>query len=123
MKLSDDLADIVGKKEASRAECVKQLWAYIKEKDLQDPKNKQYFKPDKKLAKIFGTDSIRGFGMVKFLKTHLSEKWTNKTNPAPKGDQRKKNNFRHFFSTKLFGLLSARSRNIIYAFIEINTSF
>ena len=76
MKLSDDLADIVGKKEASRAECVKQLWAYIKEKDLQDPKNKQYFKPDKKLAKIFGTDSIRGFGMVKFLKTHLSEKWS-----------------------------------------------
>ena len=75
MKLSDDLADIVGKKEASRAECVKVLWAYIKEKDLQDPKNKQYFKPDKKLAKIFGTDRIRGFGMVKFLKTHVTEKW------------------------------------------------
>merc|ERR1711997_294027 len=74
MKLSDDLADIVGKKEASRAECVKVLWAYIKEKDLQDPKNKQYFKPDKKLAKIFGTDRIRGFGMVKFLKTHVTEK-------------------------------------------------
>ena len=76
MKLSDDLADIVGKKEASRAECVKVLWAYIKEKDLQDPKNKQYFKPDKKLAKVFGTDKIRGFGMVKFLSTHLSEKWS-----------------------------------------------
>ena len=75
MKLSDDLADIVGKKEASRAECVKELWAYIKKNDLQDPKNKQFFKPDKKLAKVFGTDRIRGFGMVKFLKTHLSEKW------------------------------------------------
>ena len=74
MKLSDDLADIVGKKEASRAECVKELWAYIKNKNLQDPENKQYFKPDKKLAKVFGTDRIRGFGMVKFLKTHLSEK-------------------------------------------------
>merc|ERR1712076_196416 len=74
MKLSEDLADIVGKKEASRAECVKELWAYIKKNDLQDPKNKQFFKPDKKLAKVFGTDRIRGFGMVKFLKTHLSEK-------------------------------------------------
>jgi upstream activation factor subunit UAF30 len=74
MKLSDDLADIVGKKEASRAECVKELWAYVKKNDLQDPKNKQFFKPDKKLAKVFGTDRIRGFGMVKFLKTHLSEK-------------------------------------------------
>merc|ERR1712223_637627 len=30
MKLSAELGDIVGKKEASRAECIKQLWAYIK---------------------------------------------------------------------------------------------
>merc|ERR1712153_182585 len=60
MKLSDDLADIVGKKEASRAECVKELWAYAKKNNLQDPANKQYFTPDKKLAKIFGgTDRIR----------------------------------------------------------------
>ena len=35
MKLSADLADIVGKKEASRAECVKQLWAYLKKNNLQ----------------------------------------------------------------------------------------
>merc|ERR1712157_91288 len=37
MKLSAELADIVGKKEASRAECIKQLWAYIKKNNLQDP--------------------------------------------------------------------------------------
>merc|ERR1711963_574715 len=55
MKLSADLADIVGKKEASRAECIKQLWAYIKKNNLQDPENKQSFNPDKKMAKIFGT--------------------------------------------------------------------
>ena len=35
MKLSTELADIVGKKEASRAECIKQLWAYIKKNNLQ----------------------------------------------------------------------------------------
>merc|ERR1712076_288884 len=52
MKLSADLADIVGKKEASRAECIKQLWAYIKKHNLQDPENKQYFTPDKKMAKV-----------------------------------------------------------------------
>ena len=34
-KLSPELADIVGKKEASRAELMKLLWAYIKEKNLQ----------------------------------------------------------------------------------------
>ena len=52
MKLSAELADIVGKKEASRAECIKQLWAYIKKHNLQDPENKQYFTPDKKMAKV-----------------------------------------------------------------------
>merc|ERR1712012_1424297 len=50
MKLSAELADIVGKKEASRAECIKQLWAYIKKNNLQDPENKQFFNPDKKMA-------------------------------------------------------------------------
>merc|ERR1712079_136206 len=64
MKLSADLADIVGKKEASRAECIKQLWAYIKKNNLQDP--------EKKMAKVFGSDRIRAFGMAKFLSAHLS---------------------------------------------------
>ena len=54
MKLSADLAEVVGKKEASRAECIKQLWAYIKKNNLQDPENKQFFNPDKKMAKVFG---------------------------------------------------------------------
>ena len=70
--LSSDLADLVGKSEATRGECIKQLWAYIKEHDLQDPENKQYFKPDKKMAKVFGEDKMRGFGMSKHIGKHLS---------------------------------------------------
>ena len=73
MKLSADLAAVVGQKQASPAECIKQLWAYLKKNNLQDPENKQYFTPDKKMAKIFGTEKIRGFGMAKFLTSHLSE--------------------------------------------------
>ena len=65
MKLSIELADIVGKKEASRAECIKQLWAYIKKNNLQDPENKQFFNPDKKMAKVnnfdFQTNTILSF--------------------------------------------------------------
>ena len=34
-KLSPELADIVGKKEASRGELMRLLWAYLKEKNLQ----------------------------------------------------------------------------------------
>ena len=59
MKLSADLAAVVGQKQASRAECIKQLWAYLKKNNLQDPENKQYFTPDKKMAKIFGTEICR----------------------------------------------------------------
>merc|ERR1712203_332446 len=76
MKLSADLADIVGKKEASRAECIKELWAYLKKNNLRDPANKQFFTPDKKMAKVFGTDRIRAFGMAKFLSAHLSKEVT-----------------------------------------------
>merc|ERR1712158_202866 len=64
-KLSPELADIVGKKEASRAELMKLLWAYIKKN------NKQYFIPDKKMAKVFGSDKMRGFGMAKHIGPHL----------------------------------------------------
>ena len=73
MKLSADLAAIVGMPEASRAECIKHLWAYLKKNNLQDPENKQYFTPDKKMSKVFGTEKIRGFGMAKFLGAHLSD--------------------------------------------------
>merc|ERR1739844_10825 len=71
MKLSADLAAIAGTDEASRAECIKQLWAYLKKNNLQDPDNKQYFTPDKKMAKVFGTDRIRAFGMAICLSAHL----------------------------------------------------
>ena len=72
-KLSPELADIVGKKEASRGELMKLLWAYLKEKNLQDPENKQYFTPDKKMAKVFGEDKIKAYTMIgKYLKPHLS---------------------------------------------------
>ena len=72
--LSDELADLIGAKKGeklSRPEVVKRLWAYIKEKKLQDPENKQFFNPDKKMQPIFGTDKVRAFGMAKHLKTHL----------------------------------------------------
>ena len=73
MKVSTELADIVGVDEASRAELNKLLWAYIKEKGLQDPENKQFFTPDKKMAKIFGKDKLKGFSMAKYLAPHLTK--------------------------------------------------
>ena len=71
-KLSSEMAEIVGKDISNRAELSKLIWAYIKENGLQDPKNKHYFTPDKKMAKVFGKERLGGFAMQKFLPPHLS---------------------------------------------------
>eukprot|EP00092_Neocalanus_flemingeri_P037255 GFUD01040574.1.p2 GENE.GFUD01040574.1~~GFUD01040574.1.p2 ORF type:complete len:282 (-),score=127.91 GFUD01040574.1:1925-2770(-) len=72
VKLSAELADIVGGEEMPRHEVVKRMWAYIKENNLQDPKNKQMIKCDEKLSKVIPTKKFRGFGMTKFLKDHMN---------------------------------------------------
>jgi len=75
LTLSPELAAIISKEKGekiSRAECVKRLWAYLKEHNLQDPENKQFFTPDKKMEPVFGSEKIRAFSMSKFLKEHLS---------------------------------------------------
>ena len=75
--LSPALADIMGVSKdemMSRPKVVKGLWAYIKNKELQDQENKQFFTPDAKMAKIFGKEKIRAFGMAKYLKEHFIKK-------------------------------------------------
>merc|ERR1712018_587489 len=64
---------IVRKKEASRSEIVKLLWDYLKKNNLQDQEMKQWFTPDKKMAKVFGKDKLKGFSMMKFLNPHLKD--------------------------------------------------
>ncbi|CAB4055384.1 UAF30 [Lepeophtheirus salmonis] len=72
LNLSADLAIIVGKDMAPRHEVVKQVWAYIKENKLQDPKNKQFAICDEKLKKVIGETKFKCFGMAKYLKSHMS---------------------------------------------------
>ena len=72
MKISDDLAAIVGKGPLPRTEVTKKLWAYIKSKKLQDPKNKRNIVPDEKLSKVLGKKTINMFEMTKLVNKHLS---------------------------------------------------
>ena len=75
MNLSKELAAIVGAKDGemlARSEIVKRLWAYLKEKQLQDPANKQFFTPDSLMEPVFGKEKMRAFSMSKYLKAHLS---------------------------------------------------
>ncbi|KAI5693687.1 hypothetical protein M8J76_009706 [Diaphorina citri] len=69
--LSPELAAIVGSDCMPRHEVVKRIWAYIKEKNLYDPTNKQFCVCDAELHKVFGVKKFRTFGMMKFLKTHF----------------------------------------------------
>lgn len=55
LKLSKDLALLIGKEELPRAEVLKGVWDYIKAHNLQDPENKKLIRPDALLAKVFGT--------------------------------------------------------------------
>lgn len=73
MKISDTLAQVVGKGPMPRSEVVKQLWAYIKKHDLQDPKNKRNINGDAALVAVFdGKKTVTMFEMTKLVSKHLS---------------------------------------------------
>ncbi len=70
-RLSPELQSIVGVPQATRIQCLKLLWRYIKLHHLQDPRDKRYFYPDYKMVKVFGYGRLRAFAMAKFLTPHL----------------------------------------------------
>jgi chromatin remodeling complex protein RSC6 len=73
MKVSDELAAVVGRGPLPRTEVTKLLWAYIKAHKCQDTKNKRNINPDEKLAKVFGAKkTINMFEMTKLVSKHLS---------------------------------------------------
>lgn len=71
-KLSAELVAVVGKSELSRTEVIKEVWGYIKEHNLQDPKNKRLIVPDSKLDKVFGSkEPLDMFKLAGVLNKHL----------------------------------------------------
>ncbi|KAK9176858.1 hypothetical protein WN944_028877 [Citrus x changshan-huyou] len=69
--LSPDLQTFVGVSELARTEVVKKLWAYIREKNLQDPKNRRNIICDEALQVLFRVNSINMFQMNKALTRHI----------------------------------------------------
>lgn len=73
MQISEELAAVVGQGPMPRTEVTKKLWAYIKSKGLQDPKNKRNIRPDDKLKEVFKTkEPVNMFEMTKLVNKHLS---------------------------------------------------
>jgi len=73
LKVSEELAAVVGAGPMPRSEVVKKLWVYIKGKNLQDPKNKRNINADENLKKVFGGKAtVDMFEMTKLVSKHLS---------------------------------------------------
>ncbi len=72
MKLTAELEAVVGKGPMPRSQVVKELWAYIKSKDLQNPENKRNIFADDLLRPIFEKEEVNMFEMTKLVSKHLS---------------------------------------------------
>ncbi|KAL8268094.1 hypothetical protein R6Q59_001901 [Mikania micrantha] len=69
--ISPELQVIVGESSLSRTDVCKQLWAYIKKNNLQDPGNKRKIICDEALRVVFETDCTDMFKMNKLLAKHI----------------------------------------------------
>lgn len=73
MNISPELAAVIGGDPKPRTEVTKQLWAYIKSNNLQDPDNKRNIVADDKLKAVFdGKAVVNMFEMTKLVNAHLS---------------------------------------------------
>ena len=73
MKISEDLAVVVGKGPMPRSQVVKKLWVYIKKNGLQDKKNRRNINADENLKKVFkGKAVVSMFEMIKLVSKHIS---------------------------------------------------
>ncbi|XP_043714047.1 upstream activation factor subunit UAF30-like isoform X2 [Telopea speciosissima] len=69
--LSPQLQKFLGVPELARTEVVKQIWAYIRKNDLQDPNNRRDIICDERLHELFRVKSINMFQMNKALSKHI----------------------------------------------------
>lgn len=70
--ISPELQAVVGETAMSRTQIVKQLWAYIRQNNLQDPDDKRKIICNDELRIVFGTDATDMFKMNKLLAKHIT---------------------------------------------------
>lgn len=74
LTLSPELAAVLGTATSTRADVLKNIWVYIREHNLQNPKDKRMIVPDQKLAKVFGTkEGVNMMAMAKILASHMNK--------------------------------------------------
>lgn len=68
MKISKELAEIVGAGPLPRTEITKRLWEYIKKNKLQESRN---IKPDSLLSEVIGKEPVDMFEMTRRVSSHI----------------------------------------------------
>lgn len=71
MNLSEPLSAMLGEPALSRPQTVKRIWAYVKERDLQDPNDKRQIRCDDSMRAVFKQDKVHMFTMNKLLAAHF----------------------------------------------------
>ncbi|KAI9697579.1 MAG: hypothetical protein M1836_004529 [Candelina mexicana] len=72
MNLSAPLSSLLdGETSLSRPQTVKKIWAYIKERDLQDPNDMREIRCNDQMKAVFKSDRVHMFTMNKLLNQHL----------------------------------------------------
>ena len=77
--ISDELADFLGVQRGSlvaRTEVTKQITQYVKNNELQNPKNRRIILPDNKLQKLLNNQDqeVTYFTLQRFIKHHFPKK-------------------------------------------------
>lgn len=66
------LAAVVGAAPLTRAALTKKIWEYVKENDLQDPRDRRTIRADDQLRPVFnGKDSVSMFEMPRLVNEHV----------------------------------------------------
>lgn len=71
MALSNELHSLLGVWKLSRPQVVKNLWAYIKDNNLQNPDDKRQIVCDERLEQLFKKKTVGAFEMNKLLTKHI----------------------------------------------------
>ena len=72
VKISEQLAKVIGDGPMPRTEVTSRIWAYIRKNNLQNPQNKREILADEDLRAVLGQEKVTMFEMTKIISRHLT---------------------------------------------------